>query len=117
MMAPLFDFLNPNKQFSKAVRLHLAFEYHDPARRKLVLYNNGKASCSLVTLIALNEQKGRFSLKVESIRSRLGILLNLDDFKDENGSPFNGNLQCVELMCQDKLFKFVLKENKFVPAK
>jgi len=43
--------------------------------------------------------------------------LNLDDFKDESGASFTGNLQCVELMCHDKLFKFVIKENKFVPTK
>jgi len=116
-MSGLFDFLNPKSQSSKPVNFHLAFQYHDPARRKLVLYNEGKASCSLVTMIALNEQKVRFSLKVDSIKSRLGILLNLDDFKDESGASFTGNLQCVELMCHDKLFKFVVKENKFVPTK
>lgn len=116
-MSGLFDFLNPNKQFSKAVRFHLAFQYHDPARRRLVLYNNGKLICNKLSLIVLNEQEVRFSLTIDSISPRVGILLNLDDFKDKTGAPFAGNLLHAELVCQDKTSKFVINENKFVPAK
>ncbi|MDP3463649.1 MAG: hypothetical protein Q8S18_12730 [Bacteroidales bacterium] len=116
-MSGLFDFLNPKNQSSKPVSFHLAFQYHDPARRRLVLYNNGKLSCTKITLNVLNEQEVRFSSVVDSIRPGIGVLLNLDDFKDKSGASFTGNLQCVELMCHDKLFKFVVKENKFVPTK
>lgn len=116
-MTPLFNFLTPKNQSGKPFSFHLAFQYHDPAKRRLVLYNNGKLSCSKLTLIVQNEQEVKFSFTVDSIRSRMGMLLNLDDFKDKTGASFTGNLLHTEIVCKEKSIKFVIKENKFVPTK
>jgi len=115
-MTPLFSFFKPKNPHGKNFRFCLAFQYHDPARRILVLYNNGKSTCSKLSLTVLNEHEERFSILIDSISPRVGILLSLDDIKDKSGASFTGNLILAEIMCQDKTSRFVIKENKFVPA-
>lgn len=116
-MTPLLNFFKSKNQSGKPFSFHLAFQYHDPARRRLVLYNNGKLSCTKITLNVLNEQEVKFSIVVDSIRPGIGVLLNLDDFKDKTGASFTGNLLHTEIVCKEKSIKFEIKENRFVPTK
>jgi hypothetical protein len=116
-MTPLLNFFKQKNPSGKPFRFHLAFQYHDPSLRRIVLYNNGKLTCSKLSLSVLNEHEVKFSFSLDSITPRLGILLNLDDFTDKTGASFTGNLLFAEIVCQDKTSKFVIKENKFVPTK
>lgn len=109
-MSIFSSFSKGNSDFTS---FELSYHYHDPASEKIVVYNNGKKTIGLAKLVVMNETKQQFEHTVEKIASRMGILIQLAQFRDKKDQPFTGNLAQVQVQFSEKKVVFFPEGNKF----
>lgn len=91
----------------------VAFRFHDPESRALIIYNHGHSRKCKVEVVVRTSNKQVFSHLIEEILSRTGVELAFDSLHSTDGNAFAGNIQEVVIKYAGAERVFVLKENKF----
>lgn len=110
----MLDFFKNKGIGSSNLKIDLIFQYHSRLSNALVLYNLGSRSIYDITVKVSTVEQNMFHFSLEHISSKIGELIKLDDFKNDEDLPFWGEIDRVIISVHGQSFTFVCNENKFI---
>lgn len=99
------------KQHSHQVKV--SFYRLDPATNKLAIYNNLERRIREFDLSVINTDGDEYKLHVDSLKAQDGIIVPLNDIKNNAGISFNGEIKVIKAYTSTGVERFVLKGNYF----
>lgn len=99
---------------NKKVKIDLAFHYHKKTTNALVFFNLGRSSIKNVSIQIINTHKTTFTTNIEQVSQKTGLLIKLEGLSNNQGLPFDGDIDQVFIKIYGEMHRFTCENDKFI---